>query len=332
LSFTTFFGKISYNALGYNELLPFTAVQRDETNTLQILAPLVASTDDMIYPLAFWEERDQRLQGYQDAAEKVIVAITAVLIAAALGLAVFVIYHSRTHRVIIASSPPFLLLMIVGALIMYTGVILWALYNTTPVCNAVAWCLGVGFIVMYGSLFGRTFRILQIITKSKYRPVKFTNTRLFLFVGILVGVELVILVLWTSISTIQATLIQPDPVRPALDVQLCTFRETDYIFVGILGVYKLLVLIAGVIFSIRIWNFHMAAFNESRQIAFSMYNLVFFSVLAIVAVAALDQVTQRVASYVLRSVSILLAISITLVVLFVPKVFSTLKSSSLAYF
>jgi hypothetical protein len=327
LSFTTFLGKISFNALGYNELLPFTATQRDENNDIQILAPLIASTDDIVYPMPTWSERAQQLVAYQNAAEKTIVSLAGILMAGCLALGTFVIYHSRSHRVIIASSPLFLLMMLLGALIMYVGVILWSLYNTDVVCNATAWCIGIGFIVLFGSLFGRTFRILQIITKSKFRPVKFTNTRLFFFVGILVGIELVVLVLWTSISPISAKLIQPDPTRPSLDMQLCTFSSTDFIFLGILGFYKLLVLAAGVVFSIRIWNFHLEAFNESRQIAFSMYNLVFFAVLAIIAVASLNQESQLVAAYTLRSVAMLLAITITILVMFIPKVVMTLRST-----
>jgi hypothetical protein len=70
----------------------------------------------------------------------------------------------------------------------------------------------------------------------------------------------------------------------------------------------------------------MSSFNESKQIAFSMYNLVFFLVLAIVAVVAFDTVAQRVASYVLRSVALLLGISITTIVLFAPKVVATLRT------
>jgi hypothetical protein len=88
---------------------------------------------------------------------------------------------------------------------------------------------------MFGSLFGRTFRILQIISKSKFRPIKFTNKRLFLFVGILVGIELIVLILWAAVAPIEATLIQPDPVRPSLDIQQCYTKSTDFIFLGNIG-------------------------------------------------------------------------------------------------
>ena len=83
-----------------------------------------------------------------------------------------------------------------------------------------------------------------------------------------------------------------DRYRPAQDVMQCTFRNSDYIFVGILGAYKVLIMIAGLLFSVKIWNFRMSEFNESKPIAFGMYNLIFFMILAIVAVGVFDTVTQ----------------------------------------
>ena len=88
---------------------------------------------------------------------------------------------------------------------------MWSLYVSTAICNAVAWCLSVGFVVMFGSLFGRTFRILQIIAKSKYQPVKFTNQRLLVFVFVLVLIDVAVLIIWSAVVPIQASLVQPGP-------------------------------------------------------------------------------------------------------------------------
>lgn len=125
-------------------------------------------------------------------------------------------------KVIKAASPPFLLLFLFGSILLYLGIILWSLYVPSAVCNAVAWCLSIGFVIMFSSLFGRTFRILQIIKKSKYAPVKFTNKKLLGFVSILVAIDVIILAIWSGAFPIRGELFTPDPYRPLQNVMQCT--------------------------------------------------------------------------------------------------------------
>lgn len=325
LQFTSFWGKITFNGFGYNELYPFAQVQYNERALPEIVYPLIASTVDLVYPIPLWEERSQRLYAYWQGSEKAIVGIASIFMIFTVALMILVAVLSNKHRVIKAASPPFLLLFLFGSLLLYTGVIMWSLYVPTAVCNAVAWCLSVGFVVMFGSLFGRTFRILQIIRKSKYAPVKFTNKRLLVFVLLLVAIDVIVLIIWTAVVPIQGVLIQPDRYRPLQDIIQCTLTNSDYIFIGILGAYKVLIMIAGLFFSVKIWNFRMSEFNESKPIAFGMYNLIFFMILAIVSVAVFDPIQQRIASYVLRSVSIMLATLITVLVIMMPKVYQVYK-------
>lgn len=325
LQFTSFWGKITFNGFGYNELYPFAQVQYTEMALPEIIYPLIASTQDTVYPIPVWEERASKLYAYWQPAEKAVVGIAGILMFVTVGFMVMVAVLSNRHRVIKAASPPFLLLFLFGSLLLYSGVIMWSLYVPTPVCNAVAWCLSVGFVVMFGSLFGRTFRILQIIKKSKYAPVKFTNTRLLAFVSLLVAIDVIILIIWTAVVPIQGVLIQPDRYRPLQDILQCTLRGSDFIFIGILAAYKLLIMCAGLFFSVKIWNFSYSEFNESKPIIAGMYNLIIFLVLAIVAVGAFDNVVQRIASYVLRSVAIMLATFITVLVIMIPKAYAVYK-------
>lgn len=177
---------------------------------------------------------------------------------------------------------------------------------------------------MFGSLFGRTFRLLQIITRSKFSPIKFTDLRLLGFVGILVGVDVLILIVWTASTPIDPVVVRPDPLRPILDFQTCLLTGPDFIFIGILACYKGLILIAGLYLAVRIWNIKLRGhFNESRPLAFSMYNMVFFMLLAVVAVAVFnsaDDPYERAASYILRSTAVLLGVFLTKIVIFIPKI------------
>eukprot|EP01122_Echinamoeba_exundans_P006361 TRINITY_DN1767_c0_g1_i4.p1 TRINITY_DN1767_c0_g1~~TRINITY_DN1767_c0_g1_i4.p1 ORF type:complete len:809 (+),score=184.95 TRINITY_DN1767_c0_g1_i4:215-2641(+) len=325
IQFTSFWGKITFNGFGYNELYPFTQVQYNDQALSEIIYPLIASTQDTVYPIPLWEERSQRLYAYWQMSEKAIVGLAGIFMILTFAMMLFVVILSNRHRVIKAASPPFLLLFLFGSLLLYTGVIMWSLYVPTAVCNAVAWCLSVGFVVMFGSLFGRTFRILQIIKKSKYAPVKFTNKRLLVFVSLLVAVDVIVLIIWTSVVPIRGVFIQPDRYRPLQDIVQCTLQSSDYIFIGILGAYKLLIMCAGLFFSVKIWNFRLSEFNESKPIAFGQYNLIFFMILAIVAVAVFDPVSQRIASYVLRSVAIMLATFIAVLVIMIPKIYAVYK-------
>lgn len=145
LTMTSFFGKIQFNAFGYNQLLPVTTIQRDQNGEAQILAPLVASTGEYIYPAPTWDERFQRLASYDTIAEKVMVGIVGTFMATSVLLIGFVIIFGQRHPFVRAASPPFLVLMLVGTLMIYTAVVLWNLFPSFAACNSVAWLLSSGF-------------------------------------------------------------------------------------------------------------------------------------------------------------------------------------------
>src|SRR5262249_33157436 len=81
--------------------------------------------------------------------------------------------------------------------------------------------------------------------------------------------------------------------------------------------------LAGVWLSIKTWKIKYSVFNESRSVAFSMYNLFFFLALGIISELVINGSNQRTAQFVVRSVVILLGTCLPICVLFIPKFTNT---------
>jgi hypothetical protein len=113
-------------------------------------------------------------------------------------------------------------------------------------------------------------------------------------------------------------MITPDPDRASLDYYECQTSSGGIVFLGLTGAYMFFILAAGGVMAIRIWNIKYEVYNESKQLGFAIYNLLFFIILAVVVSTVFDN-GQREISYVLRSVCINLGNLITIAALFLPK-------------
>lgn len=95
-----------------------------------------------------------------------------------------------------------------------------------------------------------------------------------------------------------------------------------------LYIYKGLLLIFGVYMAWETRNVKIPALNDSRYIGMNVYNVVMMSVLAVTLSNILSH--QPTLAYVLESTFMLISTTITLCLLFVPKVSSKQLSDVLA--
>ncbi|KAI9365989.1 periplasmic binding protein-like I [Zopfochytrium polystomum] len=108
-------------------------------------------------------------------------------------------------KVFKASSPVFLLLMIVGANISYAGVIYFSIYPMSDSsCIAHVWLKYLGFAAAFGALLVKTFRISVIFgdpsakKKRGTTPVKLSDGKLGVYFGVFFAAWVALLVVWTS--------------------------------------------------------------------------------------------------------------------------------------
>lgn len=318
LLMNSFFGKIGFSGFGQNEAKSVANTQRNRTDGVGIVSPLSAATAALLYPMPTWDDRTFKPKWYSDPSEIIIFVLVALATLFSILMAALTFGYSK-YKAILASSPLFLYLMLVGSVMIYAGIITWPLHTSSALCMIHWWLLGIGFILMFGALLVKTWRISRIFNDADLTIVKISNKELLLVVGVAVGIEAALLVIWTAAGRSVAVRKSVDANRPRLDYMTCTTSTIGFVILIIAAVYKALIIAAGVWLSFRTWKVKYSIYNESRWVAFSMYNLFFFLILAIIVQLVLNANYNRKAQFVVRSLMILLGALIPIVVLFLPK-------------
>jgi len=227
-----------------------------------------------------------------------------------------------------AAQPPFLGLMLLGAAVLYCVMIVWTFYMTDGLCVARSWLLSIGFVILYGTLVARVHRVNFTLAGARElkAPRVIPNRTLFMIIGILVGIDVIILIVWTALNPHQLTTVYPDPLRASKNQLTCSISVVDIVFIIILAVYKLMIVGYGIFLSIVLWR-SRSIFIESRKVIFCFYNLALFAIIWVVLQNALSDPSLL---YVFRSACIFISVFSTTITLFVPRMISPNKTSSSA--
>ena len=140
---------------------------------IQYVSPLTIGIDP-IFPIPSWDERvfdDGWLSGKNGNRDKVIVAVSSVLIVYCAMWLLFVLSHA-SDPVVRTSTPAFCALVIVGNITMIASNYFATSYVTDAHCKAAPWLLSLGFTLCYS---GKTARLNKFNThreKGKRKKVK----------------------------------------------------------------------------------------------------------------------------------------------------------------
>ena len=250
--------------------------------------------------------------------------IIGILILVCIGLLIFVIVFGviLRYRRLRTVSPTILVLLLISIIVGYSSLYAWFGKPHPVACGFQPWLLGLASIGMISSLCVKVFRIWRLFRKSMTR-LYISDLQLLLLWCILMTPVVIILVVWTIVSTPTAKLKDFDDT----DHYVCTTggftgEPGGIIFFFILVGYGFLVLFAGIFLSIVTRNVP-SQFNESKLLAISIYNLGFLSVI-IIPVFMVVQPYNPFIAWILRTVAILYAFTATLTLQFVPPFFGIL--------
>ncbi|XP_070534990.1 gamma-aminobutyric acid type B receptor subunit 2-like [Ptychodera flava] len=279
-------------------------------------------------------DREQILEKHQTISFSLFISMTtlsAMGILLAIGFLWFNLRY-RHHRFIKMSSPYMNNLILFGCILAYVSIILSGV-DTGLVSDATylliqkvnSWVLAISFSLAFGAMFSKTWRVHKIFTNKKLEKRVIKDTQLFGMVGILVLVDIFVLTLWEVIDPLTLVKIlgsqQEDPTDS--DIVLipiwitCDSRKAIY-WLGALYAVKGILLIFGAFLAWETRNVTVVALNDSKYIGTSVYNVV---ILSFVGVAiSLIMKHQVDASYVLISMFIFFATTLTQCVVFVPKI------------
>ncbi|KAL1130635.1 hypothetical protein AAG570_011877, partial [Ranatra chinensis] len=265
-----------------------------------------------------------------------IAIYSSLAIAASLGIIMAAVFLAvnikfRNQRYIKMSSPHLNNLIIIGCMLTYSSVIFLGLdsrltsIQTFPyVCTARAWILMAGFSLAYGAMFSKTWRVHSIFTDVKLNKKVIKDYQLFMVVGVLLVIDFGIMITWQITDPFfrSTKLMEPYPLPNSEDVII--YPENEYckshhmnIFVGIIYAYKGLLMIFGAFLAWETRHVSIPALNDSKYVGMSVYNVVLMCIMGAAVSFVLSD--QQNASFLLISVFILFCATITLWLVFVPK-------------
>ena len=195
---------------------------------------------------------------------------------AALAVATTVVLIYRTHAVMKAASPYFILTSLCGIALLLVGAILLVSDVSPATCSGFMWMINLGFTTTFGPLFAKTWRIYQIFGGKKLNVVKISNSKLAIIVSVMLLIDVILLSIWQGESPMQPIVSTQVSGNPSVthDYKQCSFNGSGVNFFLAAVVSKCAMLVYGAMlaFSTRRVT---SRFNESQVIAWSIYNVVF---------------------------------------------------------
>ncbi|KAK2166254.1 hypothetical protein LSH36_40g05026 [Paralvinella palmiformis] len=260
-------------------------------------------------------------------------------ILASLGLVLTLLFlvfniHYRHRKYIKMSSPNMNNIILTGAMCAFLAMIFGGIDSNLvstdvhlTMCKFYNWTLSLGFSLAFGAMFSKTWRVHKIFTNKKIQRMVIRDYQLMGIVCILVCLDVTVLAVWEIVDPLllkfhNKTMEQiPDPVNDnQVLIPQTRFCESPHMwyFVGIIYAIKGLLLVFGAFLAFETRKVTVPALNDSKFIGISVYNVVVLCLIGVpIALVMKEQVD---ASYALISLFIFFATSMTVCLVFVPKI------------
>ena len=132
--------------------------------------------------------------------------MATIVILLSIGFSTWTLFH-RNRKVIKASQPCFLGMILFGVLLMGSSIIPLSFDDSkggrgySMACMAVPWLLCLGFCVSFSALFSKTWRINRIFqAKNRFVKVQVTERDVLVPFALLVFLNVLVLSLWTTLA------------------------------------------------------------------------------------------------------------------------------------
>jgi len=317
----SFMGTSAFDAIR-RQTLSALVVQYTHNATLHhVIGPALAAADSLIYPMPTWSERVFNPKWEANGTEVASVVLICFGGVSSLAWALFLLIFWR-NRVVYAASPLFLLTILIGSVLVYVSIFTWMPNLVSDsVCNLRAWLLPLGFMTMFGSLIAKTYRIHKLYNSRNVTILVIRNLRVALYILAIVGVQAVISVLMVAVTKLGEAIHVVDPYRVSYNYKVCTFTVALKVLFAINVVYAFLLLVWGSYLAYRIRKVPISMYDESKVIAFSIYNTAFFGIIVICIQLAVGN-SNRHLTFMVTAVCCFLGAFITVTCLFVAKVWA----------
>jgi len=248
----------------------------------------------------------------------------------------------RKHKVIKASSPYLNFVIISGCLFGFLFVPLLAVENLDlnywipseayyVLCNVRPLLLSTGFTLSFGALFAKTFRIYLVFRDpwTKKRAAK--DSKLFAIIGMLLVYDIVVIVLWVSISplTIVRSILNFNPEEFTEELYCnCAPRGSSssgatsvnfLAWIALITLPKAIILTLGILLVIQTSKIKAEFFRDAKYTGIAIFGVLIACGIGVPT--ALFTMLFRLTNitYILANVTVLTCSYLILVMVFAPK-------------
>eukprot|EP01099_Mayorella_cantabrigiensis_P001617 TRINITY_DN1723_c0_g3_i1.p1 TRINITY_DN1723_c0_g3~~TRINITY_DN1723_c0_g3_i1.p1 ORF type:complete len:646 (+),score=100.40 TRINITY_DN1723_c0_g3_i1:196-2133(+) len=286
-------------------------------------------------PLMQWRTPDNSVPisqvepTYLDMDEGVVIffnTLASIMIFCALLTIGFFHFHS-TKPILRASSPRFCHAMLFGLIMIWISIYLWAGKQTDSLCSAKLWVGFIGFSIVMGNLFAKTYRIWKIFDSKTLKVQIISDKELFLYSGVIVSIEVILLAILMHDPPRVVIKISSDSPLDQFQVCECESHSFENGMIYAFLAYNIFLVCSGSLLAFLTRNV-ASSFNESKWISMSMYNIsVCLVVIApIYYTAGSGNDNKRL--YIIRSAATMFASTITYLALFSPKIHQLFTAAS----
>lgn len=266
-----------------------------------------------------------------------IISLLAIVASAAL---IYFNWSLKEDPLIKMSHPPSNNIMLVGCIVCLISVILFGLdgrfisQSKFPlICDLRAWCLTLGFSLFFGSMLWKVWQSYVLSTRNAIPSVSKSGGKVFTTVGLFCLVDIIILLVWRLHEPMDRTTVKikeqsgvelnmGDDIIVELKIEYC---QVNFYWYYMIFCYKGLLLVFGLFLAYETRGVKLRQLNDSKLVGMCIYNVAIMCF--ITGPVSLVNLMRQQANYhyLFVSITIIFSCSLSMVLIFIPKVVEHLR-------
>ena len=257
-------------------------------------------------------------ESLDDASVNTLRSLTALFLFIALALLLWTGLYA-THPVLVASSPVFCYAVLSGLTLSLSSMLTFfsTVPPTTEVCKMASAQFSLGFVLGYGALLFKTWRVWRIFCNPLLERRILPNRMLLLRLASICLIDLGLLAAWYSTNPPQSTYVSS--IDLGTRHRACTIDYSPPLI--LLMTAKVTLVGIGVFLAFKIRNVE-SRFNESKWIGYSLYNVGIAIVLLVPIIISFGKSHSNwMQVHWLLAVAVYIVTILSIFILFLPKVY-----------
>jgi len=168
----------------------------------------------------------------------------------------------------------------VGSILLLISLPFYIVQPTTGICHARIWFTGMGFSIVLGTMFSRTWQLREIylLQKKQFDRLKGVSVasslvKLIISMSVIVTVAFIFLAIWTGVDPYGPSLVITDHLNLVGEWRC----DSKYLvtWISIFSFLVFILILFGIYVIYQTWSFQLkASMSETKWVLFALYNIV----------------------------------------------------------